>query len=238
MSRTAIACLALCACGRLGFDGAPTARDAAPSPDSTDDPSLLFHLDFESSTAPLSDATGHGHDAVCETGCPPIILERGGHAALFANAQGLRVPDAPELRPAVFTFAAWVRFDAIEGHTMFSRPLEGQNGVMNTWELWADSTIVNLSAMGDSFDRPHPGLGTWHHYAGTYDGLTLLAYRDGARVGSLTVDRATAYGADHYYIGCDRDNGVTRSFFVGALDDLRLYGKVLTDAEIGILATP
>jgi hypothetical protein len=41
---------------------------------------------------------------------------------------------------------------------------------------------------------------------------------------------------DKVYIGCDRDNAATSRRMAGLVDDVRVYSRVLTTAEIGTLA--
>ena len=72
----------------------------------------------------------------------------------------------------------------------------------------------------------------WHHIVLTYDGETAKMYADGIEVASgeknwnLTLSRA--------HIG--RQVNDVAEFWVGSVDDVRLYDQVLTQAEIAALA--
>ena len=66
----------------------------------------------------------------------------------------------------------------------------------------------------------------WHHLAATYDGTTASWYGDGELIGSEAVTINTP-GAVH--MGKRQDNG---NLFPGVIDDVRVYGKVLTLGEI------
>ncbi len=70
---------------------------------------------------------------------------------------------------------------------------------------------------------------SWHHIAGTYDGNYMKLFIDGVEVGSSHVDTTFTDGSGTMYIG-QRFNDKER--FHGAIDELRIYGKVLTEFEI------
>ncbi len=76
---------------------------------------------------------------------------------------------------------------------------------------------------------------TWHHAAATYDGTTWRLYLDGA------LDQTTAIGAltpradsiQHAAIGSALNStGTPNGFFDGAIDEVRIWNRALTLAEI------
>lgn len=66
----------------------------------------------------------------------------------------------------------------------------------------------------------------WHHYAQTYDGTTLKAYRDGVLVGSQALT-GTITAADE---GVIADGGGSN-----IIDDLRFYSTALTVEQIATI---
>ena len=70
-----------------------------------------------------------------------------------------------------------------------------------------------------------PSAGVWHHVAYTYDGTTNELYVDGSMVASSTVAPNTATPS-HIYIGC------SAGCFTGFIDDLSVYDRTLSAAEI------
>ncbi|UCE50290.1 MAG: LamG domain-containing protein, partial [Phycisphaerales bacterium] len=70
----------------------------------------------------------------------------------------------------------------------------------------------------------------WHHLAASYDGMTLKWYGDGMLIG--TEDRVIN-PPDNVHIGKREDND---NFFPGLVDDVRIYNRVLSDAELAGLA--
>jgi len=71
----------------------------------------------------------------------------------------------------------------------------------------------------------------WHHLAATFDGTTVKWYGDGMLIGSDEADNVNTPGPFH--IGKRQDN---EEFFPGAVDEVRVYDRALSDGEIAWLA--
>jgi hypothetical protein len=79
-------------------------------------------------------------------------------------------------------------------------------------------------------------LRTWTHVAGTYNGAQLRLYVNGVLVASLATTGAFQVNAKPLWIG---GNAVYGEHFSGKLDDLRIYNRMLSQAEIQRdMATP
>jgi hypothetical protein len=80
--------------------------------------------------------------------------------------------------------------------------------------------------------------GTWTHLAGVYDGSFARLYVNGAEVASQAL--TGAFGADTTPVvlgGNGNDaSGVPTELFPGRIDELMLYARALSAAEIGALA--
>jgi hypothetical protein len=224
-----LCCIALAACGRVGFDPRD-APDAAVPPD----PRLRLHLPFDGAgPALIADRFGHATDCA---GCPmPTMARDGTQAATFDGTACVRVADAADLRAEVFTYAVWWRTTtAAQDTTVFSRPEASETNVTNTFELFLFQDGLEILVHRVSVRQPIP-LDAWHHVAATFDGMTYRAYLDGA----LLDERAAtpfAVTANDLKIGCDRDLAIDRGFFIGDIDDARFYDAVLDDTEIAGLA--
>jgi hypothetical protein len=73
----------------------------------------------------------------------------------------------------------------------------------------------------------------WTHLAATYDGRILRVYVNGTQVGSITTsggNLGTSTGA--LRIG---GNTIWGEFFNGTIDDVRIYNRALSAAEINNL---
>jgi hypothetical protein len=81
-------------------------------------------------------------------------------------------------------------------------------------------------------------IGQWVHLAVTHDGSTLRLYVDGALAGSKALPGSFAPDTSQLAL-CGNQNdasGAIGERWVGLVDDLRLYRRALTDAEIAQLA--
>jgi uncharacterized protein (DUF2141 family) len=79
-------------------------------------------------------------------------------------------------------------------------------------------------------------LNTWTHVAATYDGAMLRFYTNGILVATRSVTGSYEVNASVLWIG---GNAVYGEHFQGKLDELRVYDKTLTQAEIQAdMATP
>jgi hypothetical protein len=72
-------------------------------------------------------------------------------------------------------------------------------------------------------------LNVWTHLALTYDGATLTLYVGGAQVASRAVSGSIAVSTGTLTLG---GSGLSIGFFQGLIDDVRIYNRALSQAEI------
>jgi Concanavalin A-like lectin/glucanases superfamily len=75
--------------------------------------------------------------------------------------------------------------------------------------------------------------GTWHHLALVYDtaAASMTQYLDGAKLQSRTQTGTVTTGAVDVLLGCRKDSKLSE-FFIGTLDEVLLYTRALTAAEV------
>ncbi len=71
----------------------------------------------------------------------------------------------------------------------------------------------------------------WHHLAASYDGTTLKYYGDGRLVGSDST--LVLNTPNNVHMGQRHDN---TNFWPGRIDEVRIYSRALTDAQIASVA--
>jgi PKD repeat protein len=77
---------------------------------------------------------------------------------------------------------------------------------------------------------PHLPVNTWTHLAATYDGATQRLYVNGALAGSRPQAGSIAVSGGKLRIG---GNSIwDDEFFTGYIDEVRIYNRALTEAEI------
>ena len=148
------------------------------------------------------------------------------------------VPDFAFDGVAPFSVEIWAKpaqantdLGFVVDHTFYAEPQRagwslfvGESGV--AYDRWATVDIRT------SLRRPALAANQWHHVVGTFDGTRQRLYVDGARIAEGTSDVALPSRASALTIGnqsCDC-GGVNA--FIGALDELAIYDKALTDTQI------
>jgi len=77
---------------------------------------------------------------------------------------------------------------------------------------------------------------TWHHVALTVKaGAKGVLYVDGAKVAEQAAATGLAFYQENFYLGSMKDFGA-RQYFKGALDEVRIYNRALSESEIQSLA--
>jgi hypothetical protein len=131
------------------------------------------------------------------------------------------------------TLEAWVRPSAL-GSTW--RPVMTKTrGDSFSYEMYAhDDTgkpagYARLSSDLTARSTSALPTGTWTHLAVTFDGATLRFYANGALKASKAASGSLAVGTGALKVGA---NPTWRDWFKGDLDDVRVWRKPLTAAQI------
>jgi len=206
-----------------------------------------YTMDSPAQQGTVGDASGHHHDGVCggNSGavCPLVGTGKVGGAYVFnGSTTFFRVRADAELNGTTgFTVAAWLnRGDAIDGCSVNKGFGSGEH---NSWQTCtnAGGDVVFFSQGSveahEQDTSGHPlALSEWHHVALWWNGATKATYIDGQR--TAQNDISIAFDSDDITIGADIDNGGIAVPFTGMLDDVRIYNRALSDAEIIALQSP
>lgn len=200
----------------------------------------------------VADETGGGNDLVLQgqgqqlgvegaiEGDPDTAILFDGVAS-FAIATDARALDFAN--GAKFTLECWARWQA-GGDSYFQHLFSNVAGVSGNRDGFA-LYVVPAPAANDSarsvfeYDRPAADLGVWGslvdmgkwgHYVSVFDGKQAALYVNGTLAGSEVTAGSIAARTVPFTIG--RAAGVNGSYFKGALDELVVYARPLTSAEI------
>jgi len=205
---------------------------------------LVAHYELEND---LTDSSGNGHDGVL-AGDPnfPVSYVDGpaglGKAMLFEGTQGHQYVDIgtfnPSARTGKLTVALWAKWDGLSTawQGLIGKRIGAWNRAQMMWQIEIGQTSGALVFQREGIDvrlASTVPTGQWIHIAATFDGTTARGYVNGAR----TVQAAFSFGTDReapIQFGADTQGG--GNSFNGALDEVRLYDIVLSDAEIAALA--
>jgi hypothetical protein len=105
--------------------------------------------------------------------------------------------------------------------------------------LGADLVRLNRYLIRDAYPTNFavtvfPQLNQWFHVAYSFDDVTKVQalYVNGNLVNAGFVNKSIAYDPHPVLIGADDDGGSPGYFYQGAIDELALYDRALTGAEI------
>jgi hypothetical protein len=143
----------------------------------------------------------------------------------------------PDLQSTLgFTIAAWGRQDEAPTATYDDLACKQLASNDDSYCLGTKGDRPVFYTVGNDLLGPDPvALGVWHHYAMTWDGSTKTGYLDGIEVASIALP-TLAFDDSSFVIGAEQSP--PKYFWHGAIDDVVLYNRVLSAAEIGQLASP
>ncbi len=199
-----------------------------------------WQLDEISGTR-AADSSGYGNSgallggASMSTTVAPVHFSNPRSISFDGVNDYVMLPDSTLLQPNNLTVGAWFKTTSASHQIILRKRWNGFSLRINNGQvissLWESS--------GSSYDLTSPltyNDDKWHHALFTYDGTTVLLYVDGTQVA-----RQTGAGTRQIYyepggISIGRDGDDDSGYFVGNIDDVRMYKRVLRAGEIHALA--
>jgi hypothetical protein len=150
-----------------------------------------------------------------------------------------------------FTIAAWIRITetdtseknweiAEKAAAYWLNVRSGHDSLATAYRLRCGAFINGRQHSVDS-DIPVPVDGRWVHVAGTFNGKQLRVYIDGVKRRALAASGRVDMNDFPLAVGANNKpykdvNEPIHNWFMGAMDDFRLYRRALSAAEIAALA--
>lgn len=188
----------------------------------------------ENTGAVIGDTSGNGnHGTITAATWTP---GKSGSALLFAGAGFVTIPDALALDiigPG--TISAWVRLTELgRWHGIIAKGNANTSAAHNysievSNSNRAEFSIGNGTAALVVAPTQTIAQGVWTHLALTWDGTTVSGYLDGVLRASAIQNLTPAGNTSPLWIG-QYGGGSDRT--VGAIDDVRIYTRALSAAEI------
>jgi len=207
--------------------------EVTPTAPSTSD--LVAHYQFQGN---VQDSSGNGYHGTV-TGEPTYVagqigqaLNVRGSSSVTAGNIGITGADPRTIagwakaNVSANSIQAWTNVFGLSGASASHRHFDIQalgNATMGTYGYYG----IHLYSAEDNLI---PIDQDWRHLAATYDGTTIRGYADGQMTGSF-VQPLNTEGV--LQIGKRADNA---NQFNGAVDDVRVYSKALSQGEIASLA--
>jgi hypothetical protein len=203
-----------------------------------DDPNLIgwWKLDETSGTI-AADSSGYGNDGTVVGGGPWVSGYIDGALDFDGDDDYVDCGYDPIFDTAgEMTIAAWVNIRSVP--TAWACVIaKGEY----SWRLSNENTepryhfgITIWSASNPSIPGDTPvGYDEWHHVAGTYDGANINVYLDGSLDGTIETTSPIGVNTANVLIG-ENPEAAGRNWD-GLIDDVRIYNRALSAAEIGEL---
>ncbi|MHC4166275.1 MAG: LamG domain-containing protein [Planctomycetota bacterium] len=202
------------------------------------DPSLVGWWKFDETSGTIaSDSSGNGHDGTF-VGSPQWVGGYFGGALQFTGSPDMvTVPYSAQLNPEnQFTVMLWANVEPggtgwrapissrVPGYNLYA-PAAGTGS--GTWEFW-----VGLNP-GWAQARPGPAIqeGEWIHMAAVYDNGNMKLYGNG-ELGPERSGAMVPNTENELRIGAGGPPSGALHHFVGKIDDVRIYDRVLSVEEI------
>jgi hypothetical protein len=223
------ALLILAGCGRIGFG--------------SDEDGLVAYYPLDTITHRTTPDTAGGHTAICESQCPFPTTGHVQGAMQFTAQERLYVPSTPDLNTTSgFTVALWMRMDASNNGFLCPATKAVGPDQQNSWTVCMNADTLYFATSEANSVRELDSVSLippngWHHVAIRWDGTVKWILIDG--VVDATNTASTEFDNRPISIGADQDFDGNAGFFAGfpgAIDELRIYNRALSDDEIATLA--
>jgi hypothetical protein len=189
------------------------------------DPALVMHYTLDGNP---NDSSGNNNHGTLQ-GDPQWVNGIKGGALEFNGNDYVGTGNTEQL--ANWTVACWAISPAPPKVGAYGGLVNRQGNYQVNWDhtnaIYAGVAAVNVGGFKAAGFGPVEA-NTWYHIAATYDGIALKAYRNGVLIATTDVPGVPANAAREMQFGTGS--------FVGALDDVRVYRRALTETEIAALA--
>jgi len=197
---------------------------------------LVGYWPMDETDGPVAhDSSGHGYNGQLNNG--PTWSPAGGVLGGALSFDGTN--DYVQIGSISFTspisYAVWCRPTSVTGRLIaLGRYYAGC--YLGIWNSRYSGCILFSSGAGQFLPiTPAPVANTWVHLALTYDGVVVKYYINGEISGTSPLVGTLAQINSAWQIGADGNNG---NYFAGLIDEVRLYNRTLSCAEIYMLAHP
>lgn len=211
---------------------------------------LLAHWDMDDATGNVATdiSGGNRHGTVVGASWTTQTGDGSDSALRFASALDAVELGNVRLTGDSATVAAWFQADSftVADGRVISRAngtaADNHDYMISTVSVGAESRLrARLNTGSTTTLVASSGalqVGSWYHTAMTYDGATMRLYLDGAEVASTPLTGTLQSSPSSSATIGNQPGGIGERPFDGSIDDVRLYGRALTPAEISALVSP
>jgi hypothetical protein len=200
-------------------------------------PGLVAAYTFnETGGAGVVDVSGNGNTGTMGAGVSRTSQGRFGGALAFDGTGFVTIPHSAGLDLTTgMTIEAWVypTGPLTDWATTVMKEMPGDSPYLLYAGTPQDAPVMYITPRGIASARAIGvsalPVNTWSHLAGTFDGSTLRLYVNGTQVASRAVTGVLSSSTGVLTIG---GNAVWGEYFAGRIDEVRIYNRALSPAEI------
>jgi glucose/arabinose dehydrogenase len=199
-------------------------------------PGLVASYGFEEGSGPtVSDASGKNNTGTLANTTWSSAGKHGSALSFDGTSSVVTVPAASSLDlTSGMTLEAWVNPSAAGGSWRTVVFRERTDGML--YSLYANNgsdrpvgQVFLANAERDAAGTTTVALNTWTHLAATYDGAAVRLYVNGSLVSTTPTTGSLAPSSRALKIG---GNSIWGEYYRGLIDDVRVYNRALSGAEI------
>ena len=200
---------------------------------------ILYHSYNEGKGAIAADSSGNGHNGRISS--PEWVAGRFGKALRFGgegSSTFVTVGSTPLINVNECTFMAWINAEHWKRRRQIvGKSVHGGCSDRTQYGLFSENGTLKLRFETESgrvdIATDLPPTGQWVHVVFTNDGKTAKIYIDGRKVATGAIPGRLKASSDPWQIG--QDCGRPDYVFAGMIDEVRLWNRALTAAEISNL---
>ena len=193
-------------------------------------PGLVAAYSFdEGSGTTLSDASSNGHNGTI-SGASWTAGHDGGALSFDGTSSSVDLGALGTFYQSGFTLEAWVKKQSSKKDVAVLGSWNGGGPMLWVDHINGDNQLVMNSGMSNYLDSGQtPAIGQWQYLTATFDGSTARYYIDGTQVASRSVGYPIG-SSNVWRIGAYASPAT--GFFDGLIDDVRVYDRALSAAEV------
>jgi hypothetical protein len=197
-----------------------------------------FNGEADETSAFFRDWSSWGNNVTCTVPCPSSTTGKFGNALKF-NTNTLLSNSASTILNfngiVDYSVSAWTKTSGAD-YPVSDSAVAGKWFGFKGWMLYfPGSGAVAVYADANKFQSA-PGVytndGAWHHIVGVKNGSTGYVYIDGLLKGSGPIGQCTITGTSSEFDIGTYSGGAGSKFFDGTIDDVLVFNRVLSEAEI------
>lgn len=199
----------------------------------------------ETSGTTAADSSGKGNNGTMTGGLNATddsVTGKVGNGLSFDGTDDyISLGDSGWLKPASITLGSWVKCSPSTGTYKFIISRAKSAWVSYALRIGADHKIRMIAGYTDSSPYAEEAISqsgvcdnTWHHALGTYDQNNIKVYIDGQLETTVPFTNALLYSSTGP-VTIGQHNSEASSFLEAEADDVRLYNRALSEAEVSQL---